>query len=974
MDTPDHPSPSPSKQPSHSHHTSDEYPAPNRKKVGFRSNSTLERPPPSRTPEEVESGSAGYNTGANTPVPTILRSDVSHEELSQELHKAFGQPYVPKPRPAIRKTERTPPQFHIGDDEVEDNEEKRKSGMAAIERANRLAKSVGTFSASAPASRRNSNDRLMVTPPSQPPVTHIEDYDFPSVIDADDDPEAVRAKEEFLDQADHLLRQHTVRARHTNIRSEDLYHSQAFTPLHSGQVTPSDAEIEDEHVPRPPKFRTGVLGTLLRATNAAQAPPSSGRNTKVTGHGRNPSTGTISFSGASTAANSPRSSPSNSGTATPIHSYDPRRHWYSRSANESSASISKLVESSGMLGAPGKTDFAHEMSEKHKSSRPGIGKRTKSNNSISSAFSKLSKASSDNDIKIKIHLAGTLARQNYLRKLCKALMMYGAPTHRLEEYMNMSARVLEIEAQFLYIPGCMIISFDDSSVHTTEVKLVRCAQGVDLGKLRDTHEIYKDVVHDRIGVDEATPRLEAIIACKPKFGPWMRVPVYGLASAMVGPFAFEARPIDLPFCFVLGCILGWLQLIVAPQNELLTNVFEISAAVITSFIARGLGSIRHNDEYIFCFSAMAQSSIALILPGFTVLSASLELQSRHIVAGSVRMVYAIIYSFFLGFGITIGTVLFGLMYEDATSQTTCKNPMSSHWYYFFVIGFSMCLIIINQAKWKQAPIMLLIALIGYVVNYHSSQYFKGNAQVSNTLGALAIGVSANIHARFSRYFENWSIDFWEKRLRPRWVRIRKSFLRRRHGPTPSLSVSHPGSTKSSTLNEEYIPRTRKIGYGLAAASMLPAIFVQVPSGLSVSGSLVSGITSADQIVRNTTGVTTVSATDTTSTSSAVNNVSLSVGFSVIQVAIGITVGLFLAALIVYPLGKNKRRISARPGMALRILLSTGHIHEHRAFLFPTFPIVSVLYWDQRLAEMDKDPLPTAPTHILSPLMIGGVGV
>lgn len=37
---------------------------------------------------------------------------------------------------------------------------------------------------------------------------------------------------------------------------------------------------------------------------------------------------------------------------------------------------------------------------------------------------------------------------------------------------------------------------------------------------------------------------------------------------------------------------------------------------------------------------------------------SLELASKNIVAGSVRMVYAIIYSLFLGFGLTIGSDLF----------------------------------------------------------------------------------------------------------------------------------------------------------------------------------------------------------------------------------------------------------------------------------------------------------------------------
>jgi uncharacterized membrane protein YjjP (DUF1212 family) len=61
----------------------------------------------------------------------------------------------------------------------------------------------------------------------------------------------------------------------------------------------------------------------------------------------------------------------------------------------------------------------------------------------------------------------------------------------LTQYLG--ARVLEIDGQFLYIPGCMIISFDDASTHTTEVKLVKSVQGVDLGKLKDVHEIYKEV-------------------------------------------------------------------------------------------------------------------------------------------------------------------------------------------------------------------------------------------------------------------------------------------------------------------------------------------------------------------------------------------------------------------------------------------------------------------------------------------------
>lgn len=316
--------------------------------------------------------------------------------------------------------------------------------------------------------------------------------------------------------------------------------------------------------------------------------------------------------------------------------------------------------------------------------------------------------------------------------------------------------------------------------------------------------------------------------------------------------AFEARLIDLPIAFILGCILGFLQLIVAPRSELYSNVFEISAAVLTSFLARVFGSIHGGN--LFCFSALAQSSIALILPGYMVLCGSLELQSRSMVAGSVRMVYAIIYSLFLGFGITIGTALYGLMDPNATSATTCQNPITSYYKWLFVPGFTLCLCVINQAKWKQVPVMLGISFVGYVVNFFSALKFPSSPQISNTFGALAVGILGNLYSR--------------------------------------------------------------LRHGVAAAALLPAIFVQVPSGLAASGSLLAGISTADQITNTTAysnGTSKFNGTNLTSTvnvtSSSVaadlNTIVFNVGYSMIQIAIGITVGLFLSAIIVYPFGKRR---------------------------------------------------------------------
>lgn len=157
----------------------------------------------------------------------------------------------------------------------------------------------------------------------------------------------------------------------------------------------------------------------------------------------------------------------------------------------------------------------------------------------------------------------------------------------------------------------MIISFDDRSVHTTEVRIVRAAQGIDLGKLRDTHHIYKEVIHDVVSVNDGIERLDALLKSEDKFHAWIRVLVFGLTSATAAPFSFGARVIDLPLCFLFGCLVGFLQLIVAAQSKLYSNVLEVTATVLVSFLARAFGSIRGGS--LFCFSGIAQGGIVMLL-------------------------------------------------------------------------------------------------------------------------------------------------------------------------------------------------------------------------------------------------------------------------------------------------------------------------------------------------------------------------
>uniref|UniRef100_A0A093VS56 Pheromone-regulated membrane protein 10 n=2 Tax=Talaromyces marneffei PM1 TaxID=1077442 RepID=A0A093VS56_TALMA len=539
--------------------------------------------------------------------------------------------------------------------------------------------------------------------------------------------------------------------------------------MHSSEsvtsVGGSDTDSETPH------HGEGVLSYLLRlhAHNTF-----SGRSTPQT-----PDSGAVT---PKSGATSPMS-----GATTPRK----KVKWYSKhSPNQSTMSLVGAGLNLGTQGAPmAMDDLKRSVASKREKMMGGA------------KYGKKSKKHLNDHIAARI--ASIITRQQYLITLCRAMMRFGAPSHRLEEYMSLTAKVLDLHAQFLYLPGTMIMSFDDVSTRTTEVRLVRVAQGVDLARLEDTQNIYKNLVHDKITVT------------KP--------PASSMQSSTVQP--------NIPP--------GWLCCVM--------DSLRFIACILTSFLARAFGSIRNGvvdgtQQYFFCFSAMAQSSIALILPGFLVLSSSLELQSHQIIPGSIRMVYAIIYSLFLGYGITVGTTIYGLMDPKANPNTTCSgqlignNPYAQR--FPFVALFVIFLVIINQGKLKQVPVMILIAEAGYIANYFSNLKLQSNPELANTLGAFAVGVLGNLYSRL-------------------W-------------------------------------------HGHAATAILPAIFVLVPSGLAAQGSLVSGVQSASEIRANITGDHSNYPPPSSPESST-----YSMGYGMIQVAIGITVGLFLAAVVIYPLGKRR---------------------------------------------------------------------
>ncbi|KAH7887628.1 hypothetical protein F5I97DRAFT_1806015 [Phlebopus sp. FC_14] len=472
-------------------------------------------------------------------------------------------------------------------------------------------------------------------------------------------------------------------------------------------------------------------------------------------------------------------------------------------------------------------------------------------------------------VRIEFNVTSIVNRHLFLLKLARALMTFGAPSHRIESQLVAAARILEVDAEFIHLPNVIICSFGDSDTMTSETHFVKCGGGLALGNLHKVHLIYRAVVHDELSARKATEQLDTLLMAKPLYPVWLRCVLSFSLSLLICPLAFGGSFLDMWVAGAGAFVLCFLQLRVASKSAMYANVFEITTAMLMSFTARGLGSIRSE---IFCYTAISSAGIIGILPGYLILSSSLELASKNIICGSVKMVYALIYTLFLGFGLQIGsdlyllfdptarhslttlaaelstsTTLIGTFAPDNVTDGTppaigtftftnatnsymndiidgCYRPASFSWYlqpfpfwtqFIIVPIFSILSSLANLQPWKskQLPVMVVISCASYATNKIANHYIFNRSDIVSAIGAFTVGVLGNMYSR-------------------------------------------------------------KMG-GTAFTSMVTGVLFLVPSGLSQAGGV------------------------------AGNGSGVDVGTAMIAVTIGITVGLFMSQAIVYMFGSRK---------------------------------------------------------------------
>lgn len=342
--------------------------------------------------------------------------------------------------------------------------------------------------------------------------------------------------------------------------------------------------------------------------------------------------------------------------------------------------------------------------------------------------------------KVAAAIESILKRQMFLKDLSRAFIMYGAPSHRMETNLRTAAQVLEVDASFATLPGLMLISFTCQETHTSENVLLRVSPGYDMHKLDLVVTIYQRVIKEDLLLADADAELQDVLNSPPLYPPWAELLSYGIGAFGSAPMLFGGSIWEAVLAGGLGLVVGLMTLL-ARRFAGYANIFELSTAILVSFVASAL-----KDKV--CYWPVVLSATVHLLPGLSLTVAVMDLASKNMVSGSVRLFYSLLMAFILGFGLSLGSKLWFLFDPTETNVRLCTVGMALYYRILFFIPASISFNIFLLAHPRQWPSMMFIAFLAFMSSHFLPSLLKAPDFVP-ALSAVIIGVSSNLYARIT---------------------------------------------------------------------------------------------------------------------------------------------------------------------------------------------------------------------------------
>ncbi|MBA3821354.1 MAG: threonine/serine exporter family protein, partial [Deltaproteobacteria bacterium] len=322
----------------------------------------------------------------------------------------------------------------------------------------------------------------------------------------------------------------------------------------------------------------------------------------------------------------------------------------------------------------------------------------------------------------------------FVLALGRALHRYGTPAHRLEEALLVICRRLALEVEVFTTPTAIIMSFGEPTELRTRMMRVEGGE-LDMDKLEQVDDLADDVAAQLVTPAEGVARLDAILASPRQFGHALSTVMHGVASGGMAVF-FGGSLADVAVASAIGLTVGLLAQ-VAKRSTDQARVFELLGAAFVAFAAAVMSSVLTITP-----SLVTIASLIVLLPGMSLTLAMTELATRHLIAGTARLMSAVIVLLELVIGVALGERVAGALVR-VEQALPVPLPAWSQWP--ALVASSIGLAVIVQAQRRAFAWIMAACAIGFVGNRVGTAWLGSHMGV--LIGAFACGVLGNVFAR-----------------------------------------------------------------------------------------------------------------------------------------------------------------------------------------------------------------------------------
>ncbi|HEY4239848.1 MAG TPA: threonine/serine exporter family protein [Kofleriaceae bacterium] len=324
----------------------------------------------------------------------------------------------------------------------------------------------------------------------------------------------------------------------------------------------------------------------------------------------------------------------------------------------------------------------------------------------------------------------------FVLALGRALHRYGTPAHRLEEGLRVCCDRLGLLAEIFTTPTTIIMSFGQPTELRTRMMRVEGGE-VDLGKLAKVDEVADQVATHAITASEGVARLDVIIASPARYGRALSTLAYAACTGMFALF-FGGGLADLATAAAIGLAVGVLAQ-VAQRSTDQARVFELVGSAFAAFAA-GVAAWAWPSVQP---SIVTVAALLVLLPGLSLTVAMTELATRNLIAGTARLMSAVIVLLELVIGVAIGDRIAAAL---VTIHSLPPAPLPTWTLWLALIVSCWGVTVLFQAPARAFGWIVAASVTAYVGSRYGTAWLGG--QLGALVGAVVLGVLSNLYARW----------------------------------------------------------------------------------------------------------------------------------------------------------------------------------------------------------------------------------